>query len=887
MKKENKQTKKQLFENTKNKLLLYANQPVNNVLKELDSSLSGLSDDKVPTYQEKYGKNLIGNKNRYRWWKSLLEATILNPFSIILMAIGVLVVTVLSSPDWYSFGIIVAILLVTILLKVIQEARSNKASEKLNEMIENKALVERDNVKKEIPIDEIVPGDIVWLAAGDMIPADMIIISSKDLFITQSTLTGESEPCEKFNTNTNKKTTNPLELTNVCYMGTTVASGTAYGVVVNTANNTYLGRMAKTISKKRTRTSFDKGISSVSLLLMITTIVMVITVFLLQGFISQADDRWIQALTFSLALAVGLTPELLPMILTANLAKQSFKMAKQKTIVKNINSIQAFGAMDVLCTDKTGTLTEDHIVLERHINVEGKDDKRVLMYGFLNSQFQTGLKNVLDRAIIDKANNEHVSNICNQFVKIDEIPFTFTRRRMSIIIDEKDNNDNIRLITKGAIEEILKICTVAEYKGKVVKIDKKLKEKILTTTKLMNEQGMRVIGVATNNIKLSAKHQFSEKDEVNMKLIGYITLLDPPKFSAKSAIHDLQKKGVQVKVLTGDNDIVARYICEQVGIRGAKVLLGEQIENMTDEHLRNVVMKYSIFAKLAPDQKVRIVNAIKFMKHSVGFMGDGINDAGAMRAADLGISVDTAVDIAKESADIILLEKDLNILGKGCVEGRKTYANIIKYIKMTVSSNFGNMLSMLVASIWLASFNILPMRPEQILMLNLIYDLAQISLPWDNVDEDFYSKPRNWNAGSILKFMLFIGPISSIFDITTFLILFYVLKINDGTKANDLSFFQTTWFLESLLTQSAVILVLRSNKPPFIRTRPSMAVVTSVFITTIVGLILSLTPHLEPIFVSLTIHPIILLYITAIIVGYATTAQLSKMLYIKLFKSWL
>jgi Mg2+-importing ATPase len=398
-------------------------------------------------------------------------------------------------------------------------------------------------------------------------------------------------------------------------------------------------------------------------------------------------------------LAVGLTPELLPMILTANLAKQSFKMAKQKTIVKNINSIQAFGAMDVLCTDKTGTLTEDHIVLERHINVEGKDDKRVLMYGFLNSQFQTGLKNVLDRAIIDKANNEHVSNICNQFVKIDEIPFTFTRRRMSIIIDEKDNNDNIRLITKGAIEEILKICTVAEYKGKVVKIDKKLKEKILTTTKLMNEQGMRVIGVATNNIKLSAKHQFSEKDEVNMKLIGYIALLDPPKFSAKSAIHDLQKKGVQVKVLTGDNDVVARYICEQVGIRGAKVLLGEQIENMTDEHLRNVVMKYSIFAKLAPDQKVRIVNAIKSMKHSVGFMGDGINDAGAMRAADLGISVDTAVDIAKESADIILLEKDLNILGKGCVEGRKTYANIIKYIKMTVSSNFGNMLSMLVASI--------------------------------------------------------------------------------------------------------------------------------------------------------------------------------------------
>lgn len=883
MKKKTKQTKKQILDHTKNKLIHYSQNPINKTLNEFATSLEGLSSKNIPQLQEKYGKNLLGNKHKYRWWKSLLEATLFNPFAIILIAIGILVVTVTTNPDWYSFGIIWTILLVTVLLKVIQEVRSNKASEKLHEMIENKTLVERDNVKNEIPIDEVVPGDIIWLAAGDMIPADILLINTKDLFVTQSTLTGESEPCEKLNVNNKKNITNPLELPNICFMGTTVASGTARGVVLNTGNNTYLGKIAKTLSKKRTKTSFDKGISKVSLLLMITTVVMVLIVFLLQGFLGHDSNKWLTALMFSLALAVGLTPELLPMIVTVNLAKQAFKLAKQKTIVKNINSIQAFGAMDVLCTDKTGTLTEDHIVLERHINVEGKDDQRVLMYGFLNSQFQTGLKNVLDRAIIEKAQQENITYITNQFKKIDEIPFTFNRRRMSVVIDEQENTNSVRLITKGAIEEILKICSVAEYKGNVVTIDTKLKNKILSTTRTFNEQGMRVIGIATNNKSLPSDYQFSEKDESDMKLIGYIALLDPPKFSAKSAIHDLQKKGVQVKVLTGDNDIVARYICEQVGIRGNRVLLGEEIENMSDEKLRKVVMRYNIFAKLPPDQKVRIVSAIKAVKHNVGFMGDGINDAGAMREADLGISVDTAVDIAKESADIILLEKNLNILGRGCVEGRKTYANIIKYIKMTVSSNFGNMLSMLVASIWLAAYGILPMRPEQILLLNLIYDIAQLSMPWDNVDEDFYLKPRNWNARSILKFMLFIGPISSIFDITTFLILFFVLKINNQ---NQQSFFQSAWFLESLFTQSAVILILRSNKFPFLKTKPSIPVVCSVVITMIVGLILTLTPGL-PIFTTLTQHAIILVYILGIIVCYAIMAQLTKTIYIKLFRSWL
>jgi Mg2+-importing ATPase len=581
---------------------------------------------------------------------------------------------------------------------MFQEIRSNKASERLNDMIETTAAVERNGIKKEIPIDEIVPGDIVHLAAGDMVPADLMILNAKDLFIAQSAITGESEPVEKtagFNKDNNVKTS--LEANNLCFMGTSVSSGTAKAIVLNTGNNTLFGRIARSIFKKRPKTNFDKGIRNVSLLLLITTVIMVIIVFALQGGLGIGSNRWITSITFSLALAVGLTPELLPMIVTVNLAKEAFQLSKQKIIVKNINSIQSFGAVDVLCTDKTGTLTEDRIILEHHFNIENKEDSRVLIYGYLNSYFQTGLKNLLDLAIIEKTKQIGLDQTANEFIKIDEIPFDFQRRRMSVII--KDLNERNQLITKGALEEILTICDYAEYKGKVVKITSRLRSQVRNNVRALNEQGMRVIAIATNYKPLPVDRPFNVKDEDAMKLVGYVALLDPPKLSARKAILDLQKRGVQVKVLTGDNDAVAKYVCSQVGLKGKKILLGSEIETMTKERLQKKVMSTTIFAKLSPEQKVMVVEAIKNNKHVVGFMGDGINDAAAMRTADLGISVDTAVDVAKESADIILLEKDLTFLGNGCVEGRKTYANIIKYIKMTVSSNFGNMLSMLVASI--------------------------------------------------------------------------------------------------------------------------------------------------------------------------------------------
>jgi Mg2+-importing ATPase len=581
---------------------------------------------------------------------------------------------------------------------MFQEIRSNKASEKLHDMIETTAAVERDGIRNETPIDEIVPGDIIHLAAGDMVPADLMILSAKDLFITQSTLTGESEPVEKMvGLNKVGECKNALEANNLCFMGTSVSSGSAKGLVLNTGNNTFFGRIARSISKKRPKTNFDKGIRSVSLLLLITTIVMVVVVFMLQGGLGVGANRWFLSLTFSLALAIGLTPELLPMVVTVNLAKEAFRLSKQKTIVKNINSIQSFGATDILCTDKTGTLTEDRIVLERHINVEGKEDNRVLMYGFLNSHFQTGLKNLLDLAIIDKTKAAGFDHVRNEFTKIDEIPFDFQRRRMSVIL--ANPNNQTQLITKGALEEVLTICDYAEYKGKTIKLNLILRTQIRKTVRELNEQGMRVIAIATNTKPLPKDRPFNVKDEDAMKLIGYIALLDPPKLSARKAILDLQKRGVHVKVLTGDNDAVAKYVCNQVGLKGKKILLGSDIETMSQSELEKKVMLVTIFARLSPEQKVRVVEAIKANKHVVGFMGDGINDAAAMRTADLGISVDTAVDVAKESADIILMEKDLTILGNGCVEGRKTYANIIKYIKMTVSSNFGNMLSMLVASI--------------------------------------------------------------------------------------------------------------------------------------------------------------------------------------------
>lgn len=885
-KQRNKSFKKPTISQTYNKMLLeFSSQSIDKTIKQLNSTNTGLTQKQVEKNLEKMGNNSVVAKQKFQKIKMLVSA-IFTPFSIVLMVIAVLNIAIpgpdhsISRDSWICFGIIIAMVLISSGIRFFQEIRSFNSSEKLKKMITTTTAVEREGVKKEIPIADVCVGDIIHLAAGDMIPADLKIINAKDLFVSQGALTGESEPIEKFAIN-NSDSQQALDRNNLCFMGTTVSSGTAKGIVISVGQGTYFGKVAKSIQNKKPKTNFDKGIRSVSTLLICTMLVLALIIFILSGTIVNKNG-WIEALEFTLAVAVGITPEMLPMIVTVNLAKESFKLSKQKIIVKKINAIQSFGAMDVLCTDKTGTLTEDRIVLERHINLNGKEDNRVLVYGFLNSYYQTGLKNLLDLAIIDKANecglNEEVLN----FKKIDEIPFDFQRRRMSVVLQDKAGET--QLVTKGAIEEIVSVCSYAEINGERKPLDDKLKMKIKETINDLSEEGMRVIAIAINNDKFNKKDGFNVGDEKNLCLIGYIALLDPPKMSAAGAIKAMQNRGTKVKVLTGDNELITKYICKKVGIKVDKILLGSDIENMNDDELKDVVMDVNVFAKLSPEQKERVVLAIKSKKHIVGFMGDGINDAPAMRAADIAISVDTAVDIAKECADIILLEKNLMVLENGIIEGRKTFANIIKYIKMTVSSNFGNVLSMLIATIWL---RFEPMQSIQILILNMISDFCQFALPWDHVDKEYFEKPQNWNAISILKFMLFIGPISTIFDISTFAIMRYGL--NWGSTEETLSLFQTGWFLVSLLTQMGVVLVLRTSKIPLFQSRPSLPITLSITCLTLIGIMFVVIPDLNFGGFSSLSHncPEMIGYALAISFGYCCTAQLGKLFYKKAFHEWL
>ena len=895
--------------------LSYAKKTNNQIVKELRSDVSkGLSLKKVEQNKEKYGLNTFSSKKKNHWYTTFFTAFV-NPFSMILIVIAILTVTIplmLNNPPdvaaWVQFAIIMAMVIISGILKTTQESKSSKASEKLKEMIKTTTAIVRDGVKKEIPIEEVVPGDIVHLAAGDMIPADIRILSAKDLFITQSALTGESEPVEKFARRLDDDVpSSALECNNLCFMGTSVSSGSAIGIVVNTGKNTIFGRIARYLNSKKVKTNFDKGIEKVSWILIATMLVMTIIIFIIRGFRTPEGGeayKWLYALNFALAIAVGLTPEMLPMIVTVNLAKEAFRLSKQKTIVKNINSIQSFGAMDILCTDKTGTLTEDKIVLERHLNLEEDEDTRVLSYAFLNSYYQTGLKNLIDLAVIEKADLIGIDDPIMGFTKVDEIPFDFKRRRMSVIIADGQNHK--QLVTKGAFEEIADVCKYAEFKGQIVPFTEEIEQKARKIVTNLNNQGMRVIAIAINHDPLSEDHPFCIADEKNMTLIGFIALLDPPKESASKAIKALHNYGVKVKVLTGDNAAVTSYICQEVGISSNVVLTGSDIERMNDDELKGVVEEVNIFAKLSPEQKARIVRLLREKKHVVGYMGDGINDAAAMKMADIGISVDTAVDIAKESADIILLEKDLMILEKGVVEGRKTFCNIVKYINMTVSSNFGNMLSMIIGVCWLP-FE--PMFAIQILLLNIIYDFSQLAIPWDNVDESFIQKPRQWSARSIFKFMIVMGPISTIFDVTSFLILYFGFKLTgSGTEAqvaDQARTFQTCWFMASLFTQSAVINVLRTERVPFFQSNCSLRVSGSNAISMLVGTIFCLAPGLTVLnFNSLAtsqFYNIVdsannpagitcawwILIAIGVAIEYMCVAQLIKIAYIKVNKRWL
>ena len=868
-------------ESSVNRLINFSKMNLEEVYKEFDTSINGLSSKNIEDRVEKYGLNQIATEKPTPWFIELIKAFI-NPFVIVLLVLAIVSLitdVIFAAPEDKSYVTVIIISIMVIvsgLLKFFQEFKSNKAAEKLKALVKTTTLVNRQDIgKQEIDIVEVVPGDIVYLAAGDMIPADIRIITSKDLFVSQSSLTGESEPVEKYpNLKERDKELGVTELDNICLLGTNIISGSATAVVIATGDDTYFGSMASSISGPKVKTSFEKGVNSVSVLLIKFMLIMVPIVFFMNGI---TTGEWLEALLFAISIAVGLTPEMLPMIVTSNLAKGAVSMAKHKTVVKKLDAIQNFGAMDVLCTDKTGTITLDKIVVERHLNINGEEDIRVLRHAYLNSFYQTGLRNLMDVAILDHGKEQGFNELEKNYIKVDEIPFDFSRRRMSVVLKSEDGKR--QLVTKGAVEEMLSICTFAEYNGEVVELTEKIKNQVLDMVTKLHNEGMRVIAVAQKN-DIPDENMFSIKDESNMVLMGYIGFLDPPKESAAEAIRALKENGVSVKVLTGDNDAVTKKVCKEVGIDSDNILLGTDIEKMDDEELSNLVNKTNIFAKLSPLQKSRIINILKNKGHTVGFMGDGINDAAALLQADVGISVDTAVDIAKESADIILLEKNLMVLEEGVIEGRRVFGNIIKYIKMTASSNFGNVFSVLIASAFLP---FLPMLPIHLLIQNLLYDISQISIPWDTMDEEYLRKPRKWNADDISRFMIFIGPISSIFDIITYLVMWFVFKANTQEMQ---ALFQSGWFIEGLLSQTLVVHMIRTKKIPFIQSRATVPVLLLTGAIVVVGIFIPFTSFGASIGLQalpLTYFP----WLIGILLSYCILTQIVKTIYIKKFNRWL
>ena len=878
--------------NIMDKLTEFARWDIKKVFAKLNTSQKGLATFEAGLRLEVYGPNQIAAERPTHWFIQLIHA-FFNPFSGILLflaGISFVMDVMLATPgeqSWRSVIVISAIVTISGTLRFIQEFRSNKEAEKLKALVHTTAAVVRNDAQKqEIEMVGIVPGDIIHLAAGDMIPADVRIVSSKDLFISQSSLTGESEPVEKYDTLSHNedpdKSLGLSELDSICFMGTTVVSGSAVAVVISTGNDTYFGAMAKTLVGKHELTSFDKGVSSVSWVLIRFMLIMVPVVFLINGI---TKGNWLEAFMFGISIAVGLTPEMLPMIVTTNLARGAVRMAKRKTVVKRLNAIQNFGAMDVLCTDKTGTLTEDKIALECYLDIHGNEDIRVWRHAYLNSYFQTGLKNLIDVAIIARAEKEGHENWDDTYKKVDEIPFDFNRRRMSVVLE--DETGKRQLVTKGAVEEMLSICSFAEYGGEIVPMSDGIRAEAIAVVNRLSKEGLRVLAVAQKN-EVPSQGVFCVEDEAKMALMGYIGFLDPPKESAASAIKALNEYGVKVKILTGDNEMVTRKICTEVNLPVGNIVLGSQIDGMTDEQLETEAEKTTIFAKLSPMQKARIIRVLRGKGHTVGFMGDGINDAPALKEADVGISVDTAVDIAKESADIILLEKDLMVLEEGVIEGRKTYGNIIKYIKMTASSNFGNMFSVLAASAFLP---FLPMLPIQILMLSLIYNISCISMPWDNVDADYLRIPRKWDASSIGKFMIWLGPTSSVFDITTYILMLFVIcpAVFGGAYgaagvngAAFMSLFNTGWFVESLWSQTLVIHMIRTPKIPFFQSRASLPVLCFTTAGIAIGTIIPFTPFGA----TLGMHPLPLMYfpwLVGTILLYMLLATLLKTRYTKRF----
>jgi Mg2+-importing ATPase len=858
------------------------------VLARLETSLDGLLGRESEERLERYGENSVAHEEKKGPLRRLFEL-FATPLSLLL--IGLAVVNELTGE--IRGAIVIGLMVVlSVVLTFIQEYRSSQAAEKLRAMVHTTTSVRRKDkragvpeeinrvflvdirpgppVSVEVPLAHVVPGDIIQLSAGDMIPADVRLLSAKDLFVNQAALTGEALPVEKFPAPAPAGVKSAIDLPNICFMGSNVVSGTAVAVVVATGGSTYFGAVASSMAAPRQLTSFDRGINRFVWLMIRFMLVMVPLVFLINGF---TKHNWLEALMFALAVAVGLTPELMPMIVTINLGKGALAMSRKRVIVKRLNSIQNFGAMDILCTDKTGTLTQDKVILERHVDTAGVDSSHVLELAYLNSYYQSGLKNLLDVAVLEHGEVAAELRIQEHFAKVDEIPFDFQRRRMSVVVSE-DQATHV-LICKGAVEEIFSVCTHVERNGELVAVEPGFATELEGVIRDLNEDGFRVIAVAFKEMAARSA-PYGVADEAGLILTGYIAFLDPPKESAAEAIGMLHKHGVAVKVLTGDTEIVTRKVCRDVGLEVSHVVLGGEIEAMNDAALAEAAERATVFAKLSPQQKARVIGALHSRGHVVGFLGDGINDGPALKAADVGISVDTAVDIAKESADIILLEKNLLVLEEGVIEGRKVFGNIIKYIKMGASSNFGNMFSMLGASAFLP---FLPMLPVQILLNNLLYDFSQTSVATDNVDPEYVEKPRKWDIGNIGRFMIYIGPISSIFDYATFFALYYVF--NARTEA-DAGLFQTGWFVESLLSQTLIVHVIRTGKIPFIQSQASLPLIVATVSICLIGIWLPTSSFAT----ALGFAPLPAGYwfaLTAILLAYLTLTQLVKSWLIRKF----
>ncbi len=862
-------------------------------LLNLGSDLEGLTPREVEEKISRFGYNEIDKHEELSWYKHLW-LSYKNPFNLLLT---ILALVSFFTDDMKGTVVIGGMVVISTVLRFVQERRSNNAADKLKAMVSTTATVIRQDDeddeddeqiaelekqilgtnpmqvanRHEVTIRSLVPGDVITLSAGDMIPADVRILTAKDLFVSQAALTGESLPVEKFTKQSKADVNEALELENIGFMGSNIVSGSALAVVISTGKNTFFGALAdKVVAQNVVETSFQKGVNRVSWLLIYFMLIMSPIVFIINGMSTHA---WRDAALFALSVAVGLTPEMLPMIVTSTLAKGAVAMSRRKVIVKRLDAIQNFGAMDILCTDKTGTLTQDKICLEKHTDIFGNDYDDVLEYAYLNSYYQTGLKNLLDVAVLERGNFGDIPLLIKKYTKVDEVPFDFQRRRMSVVV--ADSAGEQVLICKGAVEEMMKSCKYAAHDNQVMPLTEELLEKLRSVTADLNSDGLRVVAVAKKDYPVP-KASYSVEDEQEMILVGYVAFLDPPKETTRPAIEALNKLGIEVKILTGDNDLVTAKVCREVGLNVEGLLLGSEVDKLSDEELTVIAKNTTVFAKLTPAHKERIVELLRAGGHVVGFMGDGINDAPALRAADIGISVDTAVDISKEAADIILLEKSLMVLEQGVEEGRKTFANMLKYIKMTASSNFGNVFSVLIAS---AFIPFLPMLPVQLLLQNLIYDISQTVIPFDNVDAEFVEKPQRWDPADLRRFMIFFGPISSIFDVLTFFVMWHVFGAN---SAEHQTLFQSGWFVEGLLTQTLIVHMIRTRKIPFIQSVAAWPMVVMTSCAVAIGIILPMSPlaHMVGMQALPAGYFVFLLFAVA---GYMVLTQSLKGIYVRKF----